>query len=274
MKMSRQFGIFLVLFVAACLGCSSISTEKRESELLENGYLAMAGGDYVTAEQLLTQALVINNKNPYVLLNLGVVYQETRRFDKARQLYQSVIDLDPVQTAAATNVQGHTGQKLSDIARINLENLPAPTVNDTQADGQKDTDADGVQDSLDQCMNTPAGAVVSANGCWALIDIFPSGKANIGPDAKKQLDQVAQILRQNPLLRIEIQGHTDDNGSASSNQRLSEKRAQSVMQYLTESGIDPARLQWLGYGQTRPIATNKTADGRRQNRRVEINPIP
>ncbi len=273
MQRSHPLGIFLVLFVAACLGCSSISTGKREAELLENGYLAMAGGDYVTAEQLLTQALIINNKNPYVLLNLGVVYQETGRFDKARQLYQSVIDLDPVQTAAATNVQGHTGQKLSDIARTNLENLPPPSVKDTQADGQKDTDADGVQDSLDQCLGTPAGAVVSANGCWALIDIFASGKASVGPDAHKQLDQVARILRQNRLLRIEIQGHTDNTGSSSSNQRLSEKRAQSVMQYLIESGIDPKRLQWVGYGQTRPIATNKTADGRKQNRRVELNPI-
>jgi outer membrane protein OmpA-like peptidoglycan-associated protein len=274
MKISGSFGILLVLLAASCSGFGSLSSAKQELELVENGYLAMSGGDYVTAEHLLSQALTINDKNPYARLNLGVIYQETQRFDKARQFYQSVIDLDPDETAAATNVNGHAGKKLGEIARINLDNLPPLSATSSQSIGRKDTDGDGVPDDMDKCVDTPAQAVVGANGCWNLLDIFPSGKADIQPDAYKQLDEVAKILLNNAMLRIEIQGHTDNSGSASSNKRLSDKRAQSVAQYLIKQGVGPDRLQWVGYGQTRPIASNNTADGRKQNRRVELKPIP
>jgi outer membrane protein OmpA-like peptidoglycan-associated protein len=274
MKISGILGIILILFLTACSTFRSMSSAQEESDLVENGYKAMSGGDYATAEYLLNQALAINRKNPYTLLNLGVVYQETHRYDKARQFYQSVIDLHPGQTAAATNVQGYAGKNLADIARINMKNLPPPALTSSRTGQPDDTDADGVPDDQDQCNNTPPKAAVSANGCWTLIDIFPSGQSDVKADAFKDLDDVAQILMQNPSLRIEIQGHTDDRGSASSNQLLSEKRAQAVMHYLIEKGVAPERLRWVGYGQTRPLVSNKTAEGRKQNRRVELSPLP
>lgn len=269
MRLLGPVGVLLVFILAGCSGVSS----KQEAELVENGYTAMAGGDYYTAEHLLNQALAINDKNPYALLNLGVIYQETQRYDKARKFYQSVIDLDPSEKAAATNVQGYAGKSLADIARINMANLPPSAAIDSIFGHRSDTDGDGVPDGQDQCDGTPSNAIVSANGCWTLMGIFPSGKTDIGIDAHEPLNKVKMILEQNPSMRIEIQGHTDNTGAASANKRLSEKRAQSVMQYLIEQGVKPERLQWAGYGHTRPIASNKTAKGRKQNRRVELHPI-
>jgi tetratricopeptide (TPR) repeat protein len=270
MKRLGPIGIILMLFLTAC----SATRSKQEAELVENGFTAMSGGDYHTAEYLLNQALVLNDKNPYALLNLGVIYHETQRYDKAREFYQSVIDMKSSKTAASTNVQGYSGKKLADIARINMGNLPPAEGSDFPAGDGTDLDGDGVPNDLDQCGGTPMKADVMANGCWALTGIFPPGRTDIGPDAHAQLDEVVMVLLDNPSLRIEIQGHTDNSGKALANRRLSEKRAKSVMQYLIQRGIKPTRLQWAGYGQTRPIATNDTSDGRKQNRRVGFSPIP
>jgi outer membrane protein OmpA-like peptidoglycan-associated protein len=268
MRIFGPVGILVLLMLTACSGVGS----KQEMDLVENGYIALSGGDYDTAEYLLNQALRINDKNPSALLNLGVIYQETKRFDKAREYYQAVIDLNSKQTAAASNVKGYTGKNLADIARANIQSLPPLSVNSSGAGA--DADNDGVPDAKDKCNRTPEMAVVNGNGCWTLMGLFQSGMTTIGPGALKRLDQVKTILNQNPSLRIEIQGHTDNLGSASANKRLSEKRAQSVMQYLIEKGVDAQRLQWAGYGQMLPLASNETANGRKLNRRVELRPIP
>jgi outer membrane protein OmpA-like peptidoglycan-associated protein len=84
------------------------------------------------------------------------------------------------------------------------------------------------------------------------------------------LEQLAALLSKSPALNIEVQGHTDNVGAAAYNQSLSEKRAQSVMAWLTEHKIAAARLTSKGYGDSRPIADNKTDEGRAKNRRVEI----
>jgi outer membrane protein OmpA-like peptidoglycan-associated protein len=89
-------------------------------------------------------------------------------------------------------------------------------------------------------------------------------------EAYPLLDEVASILMQNPEMKVEVQGHTDNKGSAQYNQWLSEKRAQRVTDYLVSKGIDPSRLEAKGYGLTQPVASNDTAQGRAQNRRVEL----
>jgi outer membrane protein OmpA-like peptidoglycan-associated protein len=241
--------------------------------LVDNGYVALSAGDYRTAENLLQRALAINAKNPYTWLNLGVVYQDTHRYDEARRAYQTVIDLNPSQAAKASNVEGYSGKNLTDIARINLSNLPPPTAKSSGGGDRKDADGDGVPDDVDQCSNTPAKAVVADNGCWTLVDIFESGKARVRPGADEQLDAVVAILKSNPSMHLEIQGYTDDRGPSDMNQRLSEDRARSVSDYLTRKGIAADRLKWVGYGQSRPAVSNKTAEGRRKNRRVELVPI-
>ncbi|MQX38401.1 OmpA family protein [Roseospira navarrensis] len=103
---------------------------------------------------------------------------------------------------------------------------------------------------------------------------FAVDSAQISPGFQPTLRQVAQTLRNNPKTYIQVHGHTDSTGSTSYNQDLSEDRAQAVTQFMMNQGIMPERLYWQGHGETRPIATNDTPQGRQQNRRVELRIIP
>ncbi|HQY11828.1 MAG TPA: OmpA family protein [Ferruginibacter sp.] len=99
---------------------------------------------------------------------------------------------------------------------------------------------------------------------------FETGKADLLPEAFPVLDELVSYLVRKEDERIEIQGHTDNVGTAKSNQVLSEARANTVRNYLIAKGIDPNRLTAKGYGFTVPVADNKTAEGRAQNRRTEV----
>ncbi len=104
---------------------------------------------------------------------------------------------------------------------------------------------------------------------------FNENKTNIDPMAAKALDRDGMILKENPNIRVEIGGHTDNLGSEKANQKLSEMRALSVKKYLMDKfNISDDRLIVKGYGGTKPIADNKTQEGRSKNRRVEFKVIP
>jgi len=135
-----------------------------------------------------------------------------------------------------------------------------------------DTDGDGVPDSMDKCPDTPKGATVNKEGCWALkgIVLFGFGESTVKPEAYPLLDEVAVILEKNPDMKGEISGHTDSTGPAEYNQMLSEKRARAVEEYLESKGIDASRFTSKGYGASNPIASNDTLEGRKENRRVEL----
>lgn len=111
---------------------------------------------------------------------------------------------------------------------------------------------------------------INKDGFIALYLNFNTGKATIKPDSLPQLEQVAQALKSSPDLKLEVAGHTDNVGKPDANQKLSEARAQAVMKALTDRGIAAARLSAKGYGQSKPLADNKTEDGRAKNRRVEL----
>jgi OOP family OmpA-OmpF porin len=137
-----------------------------------------------------------------------------------------------------------------------------------------DTDGDGVYDYLDQCPKTPVGARVDVRGCWVIKGVnFNTGKSEIKPASYRHLDEVAVILANNPSLKVEIQGHTDNRGAADYNMMLSDQRANAVREYLVKHGISADRLSAVGYGLTRPAVSNDMAEGRSQNRRVELKPI-
>lgn len=137
-----------------------------------------------------------------------------------------------------------------------------------------DTDGDGVYDYRDTCPKTPKGATVNDRGCWILQGLsFDTAKWDIKPYEYPILDNVIRILKDNPSMKLEIQGHTDNRGSAKYNKKLSGKRARAVMEYLLKKGINRNRLSAVGYGFSRPAATNTTAEGRSMNRRVELKPI-
>jgi len=103
--------------------------------------------------------------------------------------------------------------------------------------------------------------------------LFNSGKSSIKVESTQVLIDIIGILNEYPRASFSIEGHTDSIGSAVTNQKLSESRAASVMEFLIVKGIDASRLTSVGYGETKPIATNMYKDGRKQNRRVEINLI-
>lgn len=99
---------------------------------------------------------------------------------------------------------------------------------------------------------------------------FETGKADLKEESFKVIDELVAYLNRKDDERIELGGHTDNVGTAKSNQILSEARANTVRTYLIAKGIDPARVTAKGYGLSKPIASNKTADGRAQNRRTEV----
>jgi OOP family OmpA-OmpF porin len=153
-------------------------------------------------------------------------------------------------------------------------NTPAGVAVD--ADGcELDGDGDGVVDSRDDCPNTPLGATVDGTGCAVQIVLqnvrFELNSDKISSEYTATLDQIADSLKARPDIKsIEVIGHTDSTGEASYNQTLSERRAQAVADYLIEQGVMAALFATKGMGESSPVADNATADGRAQNRRVEL----
>jgi OOP family OmpA-OmpF porin len=137
-----------------------------------------------------------------------------------------------------------------------------------------DADHDGVVDGRDKCPGSPLGVTVDAWGCWHPEPVqFDFGKANILEPYLGQLNEIAGIMNKNKELKIEIDGYTDNIGSATFNQRLSLKRAKAVQTYILEHGGDAERLPVHGFGFEKPVAPNDTAAGRAKNRRVEMVPL-
>ncbi len=99
---------------------------------------------------------------------------------------------------------------------------------------------------------------------------FASGKSTLTPDSNAELDRLVKLLKDVPGLKIELSGHTDNVGSESMNKKLSQDRAQAVVNYLINKGIDSKRLAAKGYGSSQPVASNNTSEGRQENRRTEF----
>ncbi len=139
-----------------------------------------------------------------------------------------------------------------------------------------DDDGDGVLDDDDRCPNTRRNAPVDIYGC-EISDVirlpgvnFSTGSDQLLGGAELLLRDVAETLMRNPDLNIEVAGHTDNVGNPNQNLGLSDRRAKTVLDYLVSFGVDPARLSFRGYGDMAPIADNATAEGRAENRRVEL----
>jgi OOP family OmpA-OmpF porin len=150
----------------------------------------------------------------------------------------------------------------------------------------QDTDNDGIFDGLDKCPDTRAGARVDATGCeikeiefeflskerLELYVNFKSGSAEIMDESKPLLNDVGGILVKWSEVRVEIAGHTDSQGGEDFNMKLSQKRAESVRDYLLQNfpSIGQDRMLAQGYGEMQPIAPNDTKEGMAKNRRVEV----
>lgn len=144
-----------------------------------------------------------------------------------------------------------------------------------------DTDGDGVLDKDDKCPSVKG--TVANNGCpemteeqivklnaYAKTILFNSGKSSFKQETFPVLQSITAILKEFPSSRFSIEGHTDSDGKDAMNQKLSEDRAGAVKDYLIENGIAADRLTSSGFGETKPIDSNKTAKGKANNRRVEV----
>jgi outer membrane protein OmpA-like peptidoglycan-associated protein len=151
-----------------------------------------------------------------------------------------------------------------------------------------DSDGDGVTDDRDRCPDTPKGTNVDAQGCpekaAAAPAVLPESKkslvlegvnfdtnsSHLQSSSTDVLDRVAEGLKSNPDVRVEIGGHTDSQGNDAYNLKLSRDRANAVKDYLIGKGVPAKQLEAKGYGESKPISDNKTAGGRAVNRRVEL----
>jgi outer membrane protein OmpA-like peptidoglycan-associated protein len=144
-----------------------------------------------------------------------------------------------------------------------------------------DSDGDGVPDYLDKCPNTPKGTKVDANGCPILKEEFKhftlsgdanfnSGKSDLLSVAFPILDKLADAMKNNPNYKWIVEGYTDSKGKDALNLKLSEKRAQAVVDYLVSKGAYKNNFSIKALGKANPVADNKTEQGRAKNRRVEI----
>ncbi|MFA7570807.1 MAG: OmpA family protein [Sulfurimonadaceae bacterium] len=148
-----------------------------------------------------------------------------------------------------------------------VEETPAtPVVQDV------DTDGDGVVDRVDQCPNSEANAIVDETGCVIAVNLkvlFDFDKATIKEAYTAKLNRFAEVLQTYPSVKTKLSAHTDSLGTEEYNLKLSQERANAVKQALINLGIKENRISTVGYGESKPVASNATAEGRAQNRRVE-----
>jgi outer membrane protein OmpA-like peptidoglycan-associated protein len=137
-----------------------------------------------------------------------------------------------------------------------------------------DVDNDGINDEEDKCPTVPG--VAEYRGCPAPKNfdaanvLFATGSTALVVKGKTELNKFVDFLKENGDIKITVAGHTDNTGGAALNQKLSEKRAASVKTYMVSKGVLTDRITSVGYGQDKPMADNKTAEGRKANRRVEF----
>jgi len=141
-----------------------------------------------------------------------------------------------------------------------------------------DADNDGVADAEDQCPDTANGQIVRDSGCslffGAIENVdFPANAYLLTSESRESLAELVQGLEDHPGVVISLGGHTDNRGKAVDNLELSKQRVIAVVRYLVANGIDPERLKPYGYGESRPIMSNATGEGRAKNRRIELSVV-
>ncbi|HWS72939.1 MAG TPA: OmpA family protein [Thermoanaerobaculia bacterium] len=191
--------------------------------------------------------------------------EATRRRQEAESQAQAMQQQVQAAQAAAQSAQQSAQQSAADLERTRQQ------LSDTQQQlGQRDAEARRLQmqNELSKIASTRSdtrGLIVTLAS-----SLFDTGKSTLKPGAKSTLTKIAKQLETNPDLHIAVEGHTDNVGTSASNQTLSEKRANAVRDYLVAQGVPSDRVTATGRGEDAPVASNKTAAGRQQNRRVEL----
>ena len=208
---------------------------------------------------------------------------------RAEIAYRADFDDTSVNPTLAGNEEDWFGDVLASVgvviplgpAPVAAAPAPAPVA---PSCADLDDDGDGVNNCDDKCPNSQPGQTIGPDGCPVPVSIdlkgvnFDFDKSNLRPDAVAILSEATEILKRYPDLRVEVAGHTDSKGTDAYNQKLSERRATAVYNYLQQNGVDASRMVGpIGYGESRPIAPNTNPDGsdnpegRAKNRRTELN---
>jgi len=169
-------------------------------------------------------------------------------------------------------------QRTLPVPTVTNEKILAPLPTLAVKVASPDLDADGVLNSRDQCSSTNPGVVVDVDGCAIFDGVlegvnFFSASAKLTPKAKSILDEAANTLKQYSRVKIKVSAHTDNQGSEIYNQTLSAQRAESVVEYLGDQGVNRQNMISAAFGESQPVAKNNTPQGRAQNRRVELRAI-
>ena len=201
-----------------------------------------------------------------------VVFDSDANYTQLAMLYRFGSHRDrPTRVSRAKPVRARPKPRVTQVEvepPVALAALPQP-----EAAG--DGDGDGVADADDRCPGSAATASVDATGCDAMSLAFKqvtfrSGSAELTPSAIAALERVAKTMKRMDNQRFRIESHTDSRGTAVANRDLSRRRAQTVVRFFVDADIDPARFDIRAMGETLPVASNDTAMGRRENRRVEL----
>ena len=210
----------------------------------------------------------INDKENDVMYTLGLAMPLGKKYSenivaKVPVIEEEIIPVVPVVDGDDDN-DGVLNSK-----DLCPDSLPGAVVNENGC--ENDDDNDSVVNRLDKCPNTSEGVTVNAEGCVATINLninFDTNSDTVKSTYNAKLQEFAAILNENTKLKATIEAHTDSRGSDTYNQKLSERRAASAVKALEGLNISPDRLQSIGYGETQPIASNDTKEGRTENRRV------
>jgi outer membrane protein OmpA-like peptidoglycan-associated protein len=180
-------------------------------------------------------------------------------------------DADNARLAAETaRAQADAARAEADAARVAAEAKSKTEA--AAAAAQSEQEKAALRAQLREQLNVVLDTRETARGLIVNLSdvLFDTGRAELKPGAREKLSRISGILALHPGLRLEVEGHTDNVGSDDSNQRLSERRGESVRAYLVQQGIASTAVGTIGLGETKPVATNGTVAGRQQNRRVEL----
>lgn len=185
-------------------------------------------------------------------------------------------DADQVKLAEALATAGKCGKSFNAQSLLDDDAAFRTMITDIFITAGADEDGDGVCDAQDKCPGTPPNFKVDANGCPLPVTIslnieFDTAKAVVKPEYHGKIAEAAKYLQDFPGTTAVVEGHTDARGSDKYNMKLSQARAESVKNYMVDKfGIAASRLTAKGYGESRPIADNKTQAGMQKNRRVDV----
>ncbi len=239
----------------------------------------------------ITKGLALRGEARYYAIANDVTYAgEEYQYDTRFNLGLQYAFYDPPPPPPAPAPAPVIGDQDADGVKDNVDQCPntppgtlvdgtgCPVVAPPPAPVNPDLDGDGVPNALDRCPDTPPNFKVNAQGCVEQAQtvtvlsnvLFAFDSSELTPAAHTILTKVASGLQQQANLRVTIEGHTDSMGTDAYNQRLSLARADSVRAFLIRQGVSPTRLKSEGYGESRPVGSNETDDGRAMNRRVEF----